>query len=172
MKLILMMALTVDGKIAKSDKHFANWTSKADKKSFVKTTKQAGLIIMGRKTYATFPKPLAERLNVVLTKNPQNYKNIPDLLEFTNSEPQELLDDLQARGYETAILGGGSSINSLFIKNKLVDELLLTIEPKLFGQGIDLFKNLDLNLDLELLSFNKLSANVIQLRYKIIYNKK
>ena len=166
------MALTVDGKIAKNDKHFANWTSKADKKSFVKTTKKSGVIIMGRKTYATFPKPLPDRLNVVLTQNPQNHEDIPDLVEFTNSKPQDLLDNLEKKGYESAILGGGSTINSLFIKNQLVDELLLTIEPKLFGQGVDLFKNVDLNLDLKLLNCEKLDENVLQLRYKIVYNNK
>ncbi len=34
MKVILMMAVTLDGKIAKTSHHFPNWTSSEDKKAF------------------------------------------------------------------------------------------------------------------------------------------
>ena len=35
MKIILMMAITLDGKIGKTSDHLANWTSREDKKQFV-----------------------------------------------------------------------------------------------------------------------------------------
>ena len=53
------MAITADGKIAKSSDHFPDWTSKEDKKMFVEVTKEHGVVIMGDKTFFTFPKPLA-----------------------------------------------------------------------------------------------------------------
>ena len=167
MKVILMMAMTVDGKIAKDENHFADWTSKADKKSFVAETKTAGLILMGRKTYDTIGRPLPGRLNLIISRNPEEYENIPGELEYTNQSPKDILLDLEKRGFESVVLGGGASINSLFLKEGLIDELLLTIEPKLFASGLSLFKDISVDLDLELLEINKLSDNVLQLRYKL-----
>ena len=168
MKLVLIMAATIDGKIAKHATQFANWTSKADKKIFVAETKKAGVIIMGETTYDTIGRPLPERLNVVLSLEPAKRENIPGSLEFTNKPPYELLADLAGRGYTTAILGGGATINGLFLKENLIDEIWLTIEPKIFGDGISLFKGADMDLNLKLLSVEKIDENVLQARYEII----
>jgi len=162
------MAATIDGKIAKHATQFANWTSKADKKIFVAETKKAGVIIMGETTYDTIGRPLPGRLNVVLSLEPAKREHIPDSLEFTNKSPQEILAGLAGRGFETAILGGGATINGLFLKENLIDEIWLTIEPKIFGDGISLFKGADTDLNLNLLSVEKIDADVLQARYKII----
>lgn len=168
MKVILMMAMTLDGKIAKNSGHFANWTSQADKKSFVAETKAAGVILMGRQTYETIGRPLPGRLNIVMTQSPEKFESMPGELEYTNLSPEKVLEELATRGFETLILGGGSKINSLFLEKGLINELLLTIEPKLFGNGLSLFKDIDIDLDLELLEINSLSDNVLQLRYKVL----
>lgn len=60
-KVILLMAITLDGKIAKHTNQLAAWTSRADKKIFVSETKKAGVIIMGRTTYDTIGRPLPGR---------------------------------------------------------------------------------------------------------------
>lgn len=168
MKLILMMAMTVDGKIAKHTDHPATWTSKADKKSFIKESKEAGVIIMGQTTYETIGKPLPGRLNFVLSKVPEKFENQPGLLEYFNGSEQEVVEELKSRGFKKALLGGGAFVNGSFLRAGLVDELLLTIEPKLFGAGLDLFSGDGVDIDLNLLEVNKLDANVIQLRYKIL----
>ncbi|HOZ36435.1 MAG TPA: dihydrofolate reductase family protein [bacterium] len=168
MKLILMMAITADGKIAKTATQLADWTSKADKKIFVEETKSAGVIIMGKTTYETISKPLPGRLNIILDKNPNTSQNIPNSLEYTNLTPKELLNSLADRGFEKVILGGGATINGLFLKENLVDEIWLTIEPKIFGEGLSLFKDADVDLKLELLEVRNLDKDVIQVRYKVI----
>lgn len=167
MKTILLMAITVDGKIAKTADHLANWTSKADKKIFVEETKKAGVIVMGETTYQTIGRPLPGRLNVVMSHAPDANKNQPKILEFTNTPPRELLQELAGRGFSTVILGGGATINGLFLKENLIDEVWLTIEPKIFGEGLSLFKGADVNLDLELIENRQLDANVLQVRYRI-----
>lgn len=169
MKLILMMAITLDGKIAKHTTQLADWTSHADKKIFVAETKSAGVIIMGKTTYETIGQPLPGRLNVVLDQNPDTSKNIPNSLEYTNLPPKELLADLSARGFEKVILGGGATINGLFLKENLIDEIWLTIEPKIFGEGLSLFKDADVDLSLELIEVRNLDKDVIQARYKVIH---
>lgn len=42
MHVILMVAITVDGKIARSADHYPDWTGKADKRFYVEVTKKAG----------------------------------------------------------------------------------------------------------------------------------
>lgn len=167
MKKILMMAITVDGKIAKHTAHAATWTSKADKKIFVEETKKAGVIIMGQVTYDTIGRPLPGRLNIVMNPEPAIDKNIPGTLEFTNKQPKELLAELESRGFGAVIIGGGASINGLFLSQGYIDEVWLTVEPKIFGTGLPLFNNADVNLDLELIESLKLDENVLQLRYRV-----
>ena len=99
MKVILMLAMTVDGKIARSTDHAADWTSKEDKKAFVEATKEAGAIIMGRNTFETIGRPLPGRLNLILTSTPDKFKDKEEqgLLEFFNGDPIETIKYLSER---------------------------------------------------------------------------
>lgn len=161
------MAMTVDGKIAKNSTQFANWTSREDKKLFVEVSKQHGVIMMGENTFNTFPGPLPGRLNVVFTeqKNPKEIKGV----KWVSGEPEKILLELENLGYKSALLGGGTTLNSLFLKNKLIAEMILTVEPKIFGQGLSLF-NEDLDAELKLISLEKLNEDTVMLKYKIIYS--
>mgnify|MGYP001575330325 CR=1 FL=1 len=164
MKTFIIAALTADGFIAETNDHAATWTSRADKQFFIERTKQAGVIIMGRKTYDTIGKPLSERLNVVYTHEakPHDAEN----LIYTSLPPAELLKNLALKGYQEVAICGGASIYTLFLKAGLVDTLCLTIEPKLFGQGISLFTK-KIAANLELREVKKLDEQVILLNYRV-----
>ena len=166
-KVILLMAITLDGKIAKNSNQLADWTSQADKKIFVAETKKAGVIIMGRTTYDTIGHPLPGRLNIIMDLKADPTQNIEGVLEFTKTQPSQLIQQLEKRGFQQIILGGGATINGLFLKENLIDEIWLTIEPKIFGQGLSLFKDINVDLDLELIEIKQLDKNVIQVKYKI-----
>ncbi len=169
MKVVLVMAMSADGIIAKTDSHIADWTTSVDKKAFATETKKHGVIIMGKNTFDTIGRALPERLNVILTSSPEKYKDLEQagVLEFTNVAPKELLASLEQRGYQSVALGGGAKTNAAFFKENLVDELLITIVPKMFGTGLKISEGADLNVDLELLETVKLDTNVIQQRYRI-----
>lgn len=162
----MMMAITADGKIAKHDKHFPNWTSKEDKKLFAKISREHGVVMMGEKTFATFPSPLPGRLNVVFTleKNPSEIEGV----KWVTGEPKPVLEELEKMGYKSALLGGGAFLNSLFLEKKLISEIILTIEPKIFGDGLSLF-NKDFDVNLKLLGLEKINDNAIMVKYKVIY---
>jgi len=166
MKIIMMMAMTADGKIAKNDNHFPNWTSKEDKAMFAKITKEHRAVLMGDKTFWTFPVPLPERLNVVFTleNNPPKIEGV----KWVSGEPEKVLEELEEMGYNSAVLGGGCYLNTLFLRKKLIDEIILTIEPKIFGGGLSLF-NENVNINLELLEAKKINNQSIMLRYKVLY---
>ena len=106
-------------------------------------------------------------MNVVFTQQ-ENPKEIEGV-KWVSGEPEKVLAELEALGYQSALLGGGATLNSLFLKNKLIDEIILTIEPKIFGNGLSLF-NEDLDANLELIAMEKLNENTIMLKYKVIYS--
>jgi dihydrofolate reductase len=70
-------------------------------------------------------------------------------------------------GYTSVLLGGGSFLNSLFLEKKLISEIVLTIEPKIFGAGLSLF-NKDLDADLKLLEIRNLNENTVMLHYQVL----
>lgn len=166
MHVLLMMAQTADGFISRSSNEFIDWTGSSDKKMFMQITKKAGVVITGSKTYDTIGKPLPGRKNIVLTRNKERKSNHPDLV-YTSDSVQNVLSTLQQEGFSQAVIIGGSEINSLFAKENLIDEIILTIAPRIFGQGLNLF-NLSLDLQLELQSTKVIEENYIVLRYRVI----
>lgn len=160
------MAITADGKIAKTSGHFPDWTSKEDKKIFAEISKKHGVVMMGEKTFATFPSPLKDRLNVVFTleKNPPKISGV----KWVSGEIEPILLELEKMGYTSALLGGGAFLNTLFLEKKLISEIILTVEPKIFGSGLGLF-NGDFNINLNLLEIKKINNGSLMLKYKILY---
>ncbi len=166
MKVILVMALTADGKIGRTPEHFPDWTGKSDKQLFKRISQQAGVVVMGSKTFDTFGRPLPGRKNVVMTRNPKRSSDQADLV-FTGAPPQQLLATLSREGYREVILAGGAVINTLFAQANLIDEMIITISPKIFGQGLSLFTG-PLDIDLELLAIDRPDANLILTHYRVV----
>lgn len=141
MKVILVMVQSVNGKITRGvESDIYAWTSREDADFFFSLLRQSSLIVMGSGTYEAVKdkiKPTPDQLRIVLTNNPERYKRsqIEDQLEFRNASPKVLVDELEKKGRETLLLVGGGDLNKSFIEADLVDELYLTIEPRLFGQG-------------------------------------
>jgi dihydrofolate reductase len=166
MKVILVIALTVDGKIGLNSDHFPDWTEPADKKLFMSVSKKAGVIIMGSKTFDTFGAPLPGRKHVVLTRNTHRQFE-GDQVVFTPKKPADILVDLEREGYSEVVLGGGSNINYLFAREGLIDEILVTYSPKIFGAGLSLFSG-EIEMDLALLETGTLGEHTVFARYRVI----
>ncbi len=158
------MAITLDGKIAKDSDHFPDWTGKSDKKFFMQRTKQAGCLVMGSKTYDTIGRPLPERKNIIMTRKDRVSES--DNLVFTNDTPQQIIDQCNEEGYTEIILAGGAQINTLWAQQNLIDEIILTISPLIFGEGISLFAD-RVELNLELHELTTLEDNLICVHYKV-----
>ena len=135
MNCFIIASLSADGFIGMDASHSSfDWNSAEDKKRFVELTKRAGVIVVGSTTFATFKKPLKDRLNIIYSHS-QSFEGA----EVTQKEPAELLKDLEGRGFTEVAICGGAHIYSMFIKAGVVDTLYLTIEPIVFGGGIKLF---------------------------------
>ena len=54
------------------------------------------------------------------------------------------------------------------MKNRLVDEMIIDIEPFVLGNGIRIFSREDFESKLKLLDVKKLKSGILQLHYKVI----
>lgn len=163
-KAFIIAAQTTDGFIAKDENHPAFWTSKEDKARFIELTKRAGVVVMGSTTFATLPRPLKERTNIVYSRS-KTFEGV----ETTTDEPLALLQKLEARGFKEVAICGGSQIYTMFLEAKVVDTIYLTIEPKLFGTGVSIF-NKPMNHDLKLVGGNVTENGSALLEYKVLYH--
>ncbi len=164
------MGMSVNGYIAKADGN-SEWTSDEDLAGFFNNSKEAGNIIMGKNTFLETTRqgyfPFPEALNVVMTS--QDTKNKwGDKVIFTNKSPKEVLGILEEKGFTTVFLAGGGALNSSFIKEKLIDEIFIDIEPLVFGRGIKIFAESDFESELKLLGIKKLNDDTVQLHYKVL----
>lgn len=163
MIVILVMVQTVNGKITKgNDPNIYSWTSQEDADFFFQLLKKHTLIVMGSGTYEAVKeniRPRAGQLRIVLTSNPAKYQKvaIPTQLEFHSVSPEELIRQMEKKGFDTMLLVGGGEVNKAFFQAHLIDELYLTVEPEIFGSGKHMIKDGDFTQKLRLISFQKLN---------------
>jgi len=165
MKVSIVCATSLDGFINKLDRGELTWSSPEDKKFFADETLRTGVAIMGQTTFDTLEEPLPHRLNVVVTHTPKENTN---QVIYADGNPQKILDDMAARGFDDVSVIGGSMINTLFMNAGVVTDLLITITPHVFGEGIPLFGKLEKDYDLELLNYRPLGPGEMLHHYKVV----
>ena len=164
MKVFIIAAVTLDGKIGYHSDHLADWTSPADKKSFVRLTKAAGAVVFGANTFATINRALPGRRTIVYTHHPE--KITAEGVEPTAESPQALVTRLKQEGTVGLAVCGGTAIYDLFMQAGVVDELYLTFEPLVFGRGLPLFSTENM-MKLQLLKSVNLDENTMRLHYAV-----
>ena len=167
MNVILYMAMTVNGLIAKTDDD-TRWGSKPEWDSYSAAVRAAGNLIVGRRTYDILTRQpefseLSDVQLVVVSRK--------DFVTRTNQHlvahsPQAALEILA--GHNQVMVTGGGKLNSSFLEEGLADEIYLDVEPIILGQGIPLFKGKDFLRPLEFLGHRKFGQDIIQLHYRVI----
>lgn len=161
--------MTVNGYIAKEDND-TGFVSEIEWDSFRKMIRQVGNMVVGKKTYEIMQKEdgfegIEKTVAVVVTKDKLFQANQPHHL--IAGSPKEALAILEKQGFGQALIAGGGLLNSSFMKEGLIDEIYLDVEPAILGRGIQLFYPEDFKFSLELLGINRLNENLIQLHYKV-----
>lgn len=123
--------------------------------------------ILGSKTYEltlSFNSWFGEMEGVVFTSRKlPAFKN--KHIQFCNGDPTPVVNELRKKEKDSWLVGGGILIAD-FINQNLLDELIITIVPKLLGKGILLCPSLNEIHKLELMSSKQYEDGVIQMRYK------
>ena len=176
MKVTMVMISSVDGKTTQGNNpNVYLWSSPEDQRFFFSLIKKNNLIVMGRKTFeASRPVIKLEKgkSRIVLTHHPEKYskESVKGQLEFSNETLEKLVKRMEGLGYKKILLVGGATINGLFLKKNLIDELYLTIEPKIFGSGKNIIEGQLLDKFLQLINVKKLNKKgTLLLKYVLIH---
>lgn len=173
MKIILVFVTTLDGKITRwGDEDVKSWSSEEDKEHFRKLWHDAKLIVMGSATWDAETITASEKRKViVMTQRVDEYKDqmFPGCIQFMDESPASLAEQLAAEGYEEMLLVGGARLATSFLKENLVDEIILTIEPRIFGTGGNFVAEKSLDIFLELLECTQMNKQgTLVIRYKVL----
>ena len=176
MKTILAYVSTLDGKVTKwYDPHVKTWSSQEDKNYFKKLWNDNRIVIMGSTTYDVEPiKPLPTHQLIIMTKEPEKYKSceVTGQLEFLNDTPANLIKRFTKEKHEHILIAGGAHIATSFLKEHLIDELWLTIEPRIFGTGGSFVTDEKLDINLQLLSYERINKRgTLLAKYSVIKTK-
>ena len=183
MKCSAFIATSLDGYIATNDGQ-VDWLHSAGNGSkdggdlgFGAFIDKVDCMLMGRKTFDTIAAmnlteeqwPYKETaiwvLSSTLTQRPAS---IPVDVNFTSDDLPELLDNLQAKGYQHLYADGGSVITQL-IELKRLDDLCITMAPILLGSGIKLFGHLSTPINLSQASATAFKSDFVQYHCNLSY---
>ncbi len=167
MKVILYMAITANGFIAKNNDD-TSWISKEEWDSYSLAVRTAGCLIVGHRTYDILTKQpeFSELKNVKLVVVSEQDPRVLNPNHLVAHSPTEALELLM--GFEEIIVAGGGTLNASFLAENLVDEIYLDIEPIIFGNGIPIFKGKDFERRLKLIGQKKITDNETQFHYQVI----
>lgn len=166
-KTAIICATSINGWIGRNTDSQPDWTSPEDMAHFKSLTLDYGVVIVGRRTFSTMTKPLIDRLNIVLTKNPHRMKPQKGVW-YTDQTPFDILIDLSRRGFSKAAIIGGEQINTLFWNLNLVDELIITIEPIIFSGKVALLSTEAKERRLKQIETQPLSSGGLIVRYRLL----
>ncbi|NOZ80130.1 MAG: dihydrofolate reductase [DPANN group archaeon] len=163
-------AMTLDGKIAREEQEFVDWTSKEDADHYQASLKKHDVIIVGNNTYQTAIENLSRRNCIVLTRRVTSPERENERLVWFNAEHDDLDAYVREQGYVgPAIIGGSKVYAALF---GLIDHLYLTIEPLVFGSGIPLTDGRQIGTAMKLASLKQLNEQGTLLLHYVKAEKK
>lgn len=170
-KIMLFIATSLDGYIATEDDSL-DWLFKVEGEGdngYSEFYNTVDTVIMGRRTYDWLLEqelesfPYEGKVCYVFSRTiGQDNEHVQffsgDIVNFTNQLKNK-------EGKNIWVMGGGDLVHS-FIKEKLVDELIITVSPVLIGRGIPLFKETDFETELILKSINRFNQ-FAELHYEV-----
>jgi dihydrofolate reductase len=167
MKKILHMAISMDGFIAKPNGD-SNWVSKVDSALFEKRCKEAGCIIVGRKTFDQFQGelyPMDGIPNIVLSS--MSHPDIKHDNVFYVNSPERAIEMAGEMSHGPVLIAGGGQTNGAFLQSGLIDEIFLSVHPLLINKGIKLFEGIDVSPKFTLIDTKALDDGLVELHYAV-----
>jgi len=144
-KVTLYIAASVDGYIA--DKHHStDWLQQIpgvnnENYGYDEFLKNIDIIVMGNNTYKQVNSfdmdyPYSNKPNIIVSGT--ETKSSIDYIEYCH--PGKISGRIRSYRDENIWLVGGGQLNSLFLENNLINEIVLFIAPVVIGKGIKLFE--------------------------------
>jgi dihydrofolate reductase len=152
MKTIAYIGTSLDNFIARKDGDIEWLTQYANDeaiRAFEEFMNRIDALIIGRGTFEkvlTFPSwPYEKKVFVLSNSMKQLPRTLSDKASLLSMKPKELLSYLSGMGLSHIYVDGGKVIQS-FLKEDMIDELIIAKAPILIGTGISLFHDMDADL--------------------------
>lgn len=165
------MAISPNGYIAREDGD-EDWLPSEGWDEFLVLAKRLNNIVMGRETYDQVTSRYKDynfnnvecQYKVIVSRDKQF--SAPAGYYVVHS-PEEAISFMKSKGVTKLFLIGGGKLNSEFIKRKLVNEIQLTINPYIIGNGRSFIAPADFDLTLRLTGHKELTKGRVRLEYEV-----
>ncbi|HEX3021972.1 MAG TPA: dihydrofolate reductase family protein [Lachnospiraceae bacterium] len=169
---MLYIASSLDGYIA-TEEHNLDWLFAVEGEGdngYTAFYETVDTILIGRVTYdwimdyekGNFPYKGKECYVFSHTRKDDN-----EHVQFISEDVVQFAKELKNKNGKNIWLVGGSDLLDTFMKEKLVDEIIVTISPVLLGNGIPLFRNNSFQTLLSLKSINRFNQ-FVELHYEVV----
>ena len=170
-KLTYYVASTLDGFIAREDGSFSDFPFDEELiADFFATIETFGTVLMGRKTYdvglrAGKTSPYPSLRQIVFSRSMEKSPD-PDV-ELVRDGALDRIRALKEEAGAGIWLCGGGHLATQCLEAGLIDELVLKLNPIVFGRGIPLFdKSVNVGT-LELTSKKTYASGIVQMHYRL-----
>ncbi len=173
-KIKLYIAISLNGKIARQDGS-VDWLEaipNPDKTDhgYSDFYESIDTTIQGNNTYQQIISwgidfPYADKKNYVFSRK-KGLENTP-YVEFISENHLVFIEELKEQPGKDIWLIGGGTINTMFLNNKLIDEIQVFVMPIILSQGIELFEALPKETNLKLIESKSYSTGAVELKYEV-----
>lgn len=172
-KLKYYVASTVDGFIGHEDGSINGFLENGEHVTdYLESLKQFDVVLMGRKTYefgfqfgVTNPYPAMKQYVFSRTMKESPDENVT----LVSENIVELVRELKNESGKDIYLCGGADLATRLFAEKLIDEVILKLNPVLFSSGISLLSGCTEPIELELTDSKIYGNGVLRLHYRVKY---
>jgi dihydrofolate reductase len=188
-KVILFMHVSLDGYVCGPQDEL-DWATMTDDKigEFLipDLQKTVDTMLVGRKLYQGFEQ--------YWPSVPENPKSPPEMVEFAhwmadtpkvvfsntlkevkwknsrlaNTDPSVTVQKMKQEPGGDMVIFGGAALAAHFVKNNLIDEYRIKLEPIVLGKGKSLFRDVTERVKLNLIKSKAFDSGVVGLYYQVI----
>jgi dihydrofolate reductase len=166
-KIVLYIACSLDGYIARTDGS-VDWLFTDQDYGYTAFLGSVDTVMMGRKTYdqvLTFgPYPYSGKAGYVVSRSRAGTRD--ENVVFVGPDIAGFVRRLREEAGRNIWIVGGSELVDLFLKERLIDEFIISIHPVVLGSGIPLFRKEDFETWLTLMKCEQFPGGLVQLHYE------
>ena len=171
-KIIVHIAASADGYIARSDNNLDWLTSRPAPKGFYGIgafMKNIDTMVIGRKTYEvslTLGKFDPNSTTFVFSRHPPPV-DVPPGVKFVSDAIGPFVDRLREQPGKNIWLMGGGDLIASFLDEQAIDEFVVSVVPVFIGDGVPLIARRPRLTPLKLQSVEQFDDGLVQLRYQV-----
>lgn len=174
MKASVYIGASVDGFIARANGDLDWLPENPEPHGYDEFIATVDTIVIGRKTFETVlgfgasQWPYGEKRVVVLSSSPIDFSGVAGgVVEQMGGSPADVVAQLAATGAQHAYIDGGITIQR-FLREGLIQRLIITRVPVLIGDGIPLFGNLPHDVRLRHIATRDFPSGLVQTEYEVV----